>query len=146
MADAALAASLALVLAVSTVTDLRRRLILDAVLAPGAVAALAITMAAEPGLLGPRMAAAAGAGGFLLAAAVARPGGMGLGDVKLAAVIGLHLGPAAAPALCLGLASGAVGGVAAAVARGRSPRGSTVPLAPHLAFGTALVGINTLAG
>lgn len=144
MADAALASSLALVLAVSAATDLRHRLILDAVLAPGAAAALAVTLAAEPDLLGARLGAAAGAGGFLLAAALARPDGMGLGDVKLAAVTGLHLGPAVAPALCLGLASGAVGGAVSALARGRRVRGSSVPLAPHLALGAALVGILSL--
>ena len=144
MADAALAASLALVLAVSTVTDLRERLILDAVLAPAALVALAVTITAEPGALAPRLGAAAGAGGFLLAAALARPGGMGLGDVKLAAVMGLHLGAGVAPALLVGLASGAAAGSAAALARGRPPSGATIPLAPHLALGTALVGIVSL--
>ncbi len=144
MAAAALAASLALVLAVSAATDLRERLILDAVLAPAALAALGITIAGEPGVLGARVCSAGAAGGFLLAAALARPGGMGLGDVKLAAVMGLHLGPAVAPALMLGLASGAVTGAAQAAARGRSPGGATVPLAPHLALGTAMVAIVSL--
>ena len=95
-------------------------------------------------MLGPRLAAAAGAGGFLLAAALARPGGMGLGDVKLAAVMGLHIGPAVAPALVLGLASGAVAGAVAALARGQRLGGATVPLAPHLALGACLVGIVSL--
>jgi len=144
MADAALVASLSLVLAVSALTDLRDRLIFDAVLAPAALAAVVLTVAAEPEMLGPRLGAAAGAGTFLLAAALARPGGMGLGDVKLAAVLGLHMGPAVAPALVLGLASGAVVGTATALARRRSVSGATVPLAPHLAAGTALVGIVSL--
>lgn len=144
MADAALAASLAIVLAASSVTDLRHRLIPDAVLAPAALASMLLTAAADPGMLVPRLASGAAAGGFLLAAALARPGGMGLGDVKLAAVMGLHIGPAVALALVLGLASGALAGAATAVARGRRVAEATVPLAPHLALGTAVVGILSL--
>ncbi|CAN5513939.1 hypothetical protein BH20ACT15_BH20ACT15_03730 [soil metagenome] len=144
MAAAALTASLGLVLAASVVTDLRRRLILDAVLAPAAGAAIALTAFAEPGLLAERLAAACGAGGFLLAAAIAKPGGMGLGDFKLAAVMGLHLGAAVVPALALGLASGALGGTVAAAVRGRPLSGATVPLAPHLAAGAAMAGGMTL--
>lgn len=144
MAAAALTASLVAVLAISTVTDMRKRLIYDLALAPAALSAIVLTLAAQPEMLGARLAAAACAGGFLLAAALARPEGMGLGDVKLAAVIGLHLGPAVAPALALGLASGAATGSTLALARGRSLGDATVPLAPHLALGTALAGAATL--
>ena len=45
-----------------------------------------------------RLIAGAAAGGFLLLAALAYPRGMGMGDVKLAAVMGLFLGTSVAPA------------------------------------------------
>ncbi len=80
------------------------------------------------------------AGGLLLGAALAKPDGMGMGDVKLAAVMGLHMGAAVAPALGLGLASGAVAGTLMAKLRGEPVSSATVPLAPHLAAGAALVG------
>ena len=47
----------------------------------------------------------------MLLAAVAYPAGMGMGDVKLAAVMGLYLGKSVAPALFIGFAAGAVVGI-----------------------------------
>ena len=60
---------------------------------PGA----AIAAAGDPGSLPERAIAAAAAGGLLFAAALAYPRGMGLGDVKLAATMGLYLGRNVAP-------------------------------------------------
>src|SRR4029450_4872196 len=75
------------------------------------------------------------AGGFLLIAAVAYPAGMGMGDVKLAGVMGLYLGASVAPALFVGFARGAVVGVAIALARGSNARKQGVPFGPFLALG-----------
>ena len=58
----------------------------------GAVLALAIGLALDPAGEPERLIAGAAAGGFLLLAALAYPGGMGMGDVKLAGVMGLFLG------------------------------------------------------
>src|SRR3954452_5757110 len=80
------------VLAAITLTDLERRVIPNAILIAGALIGLAIVAATDPGSLPERLAAAAGAGGFLLLFALAYPRGMGMGDVKLAAVMGLFLG------------------------------------------------------
>ena len=138
MAAAVLWSSFALLLAVVTASDLRTRLIPDsALLAAGAVALLTLAIAA-PSVLPERVAAAVGAGGFLLAAALARPDGMGLGDVKLAAVLGLYLGRAVVPALLIALAAGALCGVALVAARGWSAREETIPFAPFLATGAAV--------
>jgi leader peptidase (prepilin peptidase)/N-methyltransferase len=60
---------------------------------------------------------------------------MGMGDVKLAAVMGLYLGRAVAPALLIGFASGAVVGVALIARRGASARKQAVPFGPFLALG-----------
>ena len=66
-----------------------------------------------------RLIAGAAAGGFLLAAALAYPGGMGMGDVKLAAVMGLFLGSAVALAILMALVLGVA--VGAVVIRARAP-------------------------
>jgi leader peptidase (prepilin peptidase)/N-methyltransferase len=138
MAAVVLWSSFTLLLAVVTVTDLRSRLIPDsALLAAGAVAVIAVAISA-PSELGERLAAAGGAGGFLLAAALARPDGMGLGDVKLAAVLGLYLGRAVAPALLIALTAGALCGAFLVLARGTSARRQTIPFAPFLATGAAV--------
>ena len=86
----------------------------------------------------------AGAAAFLalLLAALAYPAGMGMGDVKLAGVMGLYLGLPIAPALMVAFASGALVGVAI-IAREGGGRKKGVPFAPFLAFG-GLVGV--LAG
>jgi leader peptidase (prepilin peptidase)/N-methyltransferase len=86
----------------------------------------------------------AAAGGFLLIALLAYPGGMGMGDVKLAAVMGLFLGSAVAPAILVALLSGVLVGAVVIARKGASEgRKTAIPFGPFLALG-ALVGV--LAG
>lgn len=132
-------AALAVVLVPVVVIDVRRRIIPDRITGPAAVAAVAIALA-EGGAaaLAERSAAAAVAGGFLLAAALARPGAMGLGDVKLAAVLGLLLGPRVAVALLVALLAGTAAGVVIALRDGLArARQATIPFGPCLALGAA---------
>jgi len=140
MAAAILDGSLIALLATVTVTDLRSRLVPDrALLAAGVVALVAVTLA-ESGELPERLLCALGAGGFLLAAALLRPDGMGLGDVKLAGVLGLYLGGAVVTALLVAFAAGALAGVAIVSARGWEARSRAIPFAPFLALG-ALIAV-----
>ena len=87
--------------------------------------------------------AAAGAGGLLFLAALAYPKGMGLGDVKLAATMGLFLGRNVAPALFVALLAGSVVGLAIVARHGAAARKQAIPFGPFLALG-GLVGL--LAG
>lgn len=142
-----LGAALAAMLAWASLSDLRTRLIPDAALGSGAIAALAIVLASAPATLPERLAAAAAAGAFLLAAALARPDGMGLGDVKLAAVLGLFLGRAVAWALLAALVAGALAGLVIVARHGAAARSRTIPFAPFLATGAAvaLMGADNVA-
>ena len=144
MAASLLTAVLAAVLASVTVSDLRSRTIPDRVLLAGAAVALAVLAADQPSALPARLGWAAAAGGCLLAAALASPEGMGLGDVKLAALLGLYLGGAVAPALLLALAAGAFWGVGLIVRHGWSARRRTIPFAPFLASGAAVAHVLTV--
>ena len=65
---------------------------------------------------------------------------MGMGDVKLAAVMGLFLGRSVGPALFVGFAAGALAGMAIMAARGAAARKQGVPFAPFLALG-GIVGL-----
>lgn len=110
----------------------------------GALAALAIGLASDPAGVPEQLLAGAAAGGFLLAAALARPGGMGMGDVKLAAVLGLFLGWDVAVALLVALFAGTFVGIAVMARRGVAEgRRTALPFGPFLAVG-ALVAL--LAG
>ena len=81
---------------------------------------------------------ALGFGIFLLLALIGR-GAMGLGDVKLAGVIGLMTGyPLVVAALALGIVLGGVAAIALLVTR-RAGRKGTMAYAPYLALGTIVV-------
>jgi leader peptidase (prepilin peptidase) / N-methyltransferase len=123
------------VLAAVTLTDLERRVIPNAILLVGAVLAVGIAAATDPTSLSERAIAALAAGGFLLAAALVYPGGMGMGDVKLAAVMGLFLGAAVAAAMATAVIAGALVGVGIMLARGAGARKHAVPFGPFLALG-----------
>jgi leader peptidase (prepilin peptidase) / N-methyltransferase len=125
------------------VTDLERRVIPNRILAVSAIAGLAIAAFADPGSLPERAAAAAGAGGLLFLAALAYPRGMGLGDVKLAATMGLFLGREVAPAILAALLAGSIVGLALIIRHGAAARKRAIPFGPFLALG-GVVGL--LAG
>src|SRR5215211_3543575 len=123
-----------------TLTDLERRVIPNAILLAGAAIGLAIVAATDPGSLPERVAAALGAGGFLLLFALVYPRGMGMGDVKLAAVMGLFLGVSVVPALFVGILLGALAGGVVMLRYGAAGRKQAVPFGPFLAVG-GIVGL-----
>jgi leader peptidase (prepilin peptidase)/N-methyltransferase len=139
---AELASGLALctVLVAITLTDLERRVIPNKIVAAGAVAALGIVAASDPSELPERLAAAAIAGGVLFVVAMAYPRGMGMGDVKLVAMMGLYLGSAVAPAVLIGFAAGASVGLVMIARHGAAARKQAIPFGPFLAVG-GIVGL-----
>jgi leader peptidase (prepilin peptidase)/N-methyltransferase len=130
-------------LAAITLTDLDRRIIPNKILLAGAILCLAIAAPTDPSGLVERAIAAAAAGGLLFAVALAYPKGMGLGDVKLTATMGLFLGRAVAPAILVALLAGSVVGLALIARHGQRARKMAIPFGPFLAFG-GIVGM--LAG
>lgn len=118
-----------------TLTDLERRIIPNKILLVGALAGLTLAAATDPGSLPERAIATAAAGGLLFAVALAYPRGMGMGDVKLAAVMGLYLGRSVAPALLIAFAAGSLAGLALIARHGAAARKQAVPFGPFLALG-----------
>ena len=126
--------------------DLEHRLVLNRVVYPSAALALVLSLLAtvpgDPLLLTPTVptlfsALAGGAVGFVaiyLPAWLSR-GGMGAGDVKLAAFLGLALGlPAVLAGLFLGFAAGGLVAAFLLITKLRGRR-DPVPYAPFLAAG-----------
>ena len=106
----------------------------NVILLAGSIAGLAVVVATDPASSGPRYQAAA-AGGLLLVFALAYPRGMGMGDVKLAAVMGLYLGSAVAPALLIAVLAGTLVGGGVILSYGTGARKVAVPFGPFLALG-----------
>lgn len=126
-----------------TLTDLERRVIPNRVLLVAAIAGAIIAAVGDPSSLPERAIAAAAAGGGLFLVALAYPRGMGLGDVKLAAVMGLFLGRNVAPAILVALFAGSVVGLVMIARHGAEARKRAIPFGPFLALG-GIVGL--LAG
>jgi leader peptidase (prepilin peptidase) / N-methyltransferase len=119
--------------------DVEHRLIPDRIVAPLGLVAILLTAVLAPHELQQRLIAGAAAGAFLLAAVLAYPGGMGMGDVKLAGVMGLVLGWAVAPALLVALVTGTTAGVVVMARRGiKEGRRTAIPFAPFLAVGAVV--------
>jgi leader peptidase (prepilin peptidase) / N-methyltransferase len=134
--DALVAAFFCAVLVVVSATDLAHRIIPNRVVVPAAAVVLAAQTLLHPS---PEWALGAlGAAGFLLVAAIAYPGGMGMGDVKLALLMGAMLGRDVAVALMLGMVLALVPSVALLVRHGSAARKMGIPFGPFLALGSVL--------
>jgi leader peptidase (prepilin peptidase)/N-methyltransferase len=119
-----------------TLIDLELRLIPNRITLPAAVAALIAGVVLDISFVPEQLIAGAAAGGFFLLAALAYPRGMGMGDVKLAGMLGLYLGRAVAPAVFVGLIAGVVVGAVIIARKGaREGRKTAVPFGPFLALG-----------
>lgn len=139
--DASLALGLILVTVIvpAAAIDLEHRIIPNRLLLVGTLAALAAGLALDSGGEPARLIAAGAAGGALLLALLAYPGGMGMGDVKFAAFIGLCLGRSVAPAMLAALIAGVLVGALVMSRRGvAAGRKTAIPFGPSLALGAVL--------
>jgi leader peptidase (prepilin peptidase) / N-methyltransferase len=130
-------------LAAITLTDIERRIIPNKILITGAVLCVLLAIPSDPGGMAERAIAAAAAGGLFFLVVLAYPAGMGIGDVKLAAVMGLFLGEAVAPSILIALLAGSIVGLALIARHGARARKMAIPFGPFLALG-GVVGM--LAG
>jgi leader peptidase (prepilin peptidase)/N-methyltransferase len=135
-ADLVLGFVLVAVLVPLALIDLDTRLLPNKITLPAAAAAVVLGTALDASGEVERLIAGAAAGGFLLLAALAYPQGMGIGDVKLAAVLGLFLGRDVAAALLIALLAGVLVGAVIIARKGmKVGRKTGVPFGPFLALG-----------
>lgn len=121
-------------LVVLAATDLEHRLLPNAVVLPAAAAGLLLSAAADPGRWWVYPLSALGVAGGLLALALARPGGMGMGDVKMGGMLGAFLGPYAFLAVFLGAFAGALTSGALMIL-GKAGRQTRLPFGTFMALG-----------
>ena len=119
-----------------TLIDLDTRRIPNAITLPSAVAALVAGLALDLDFVPEQLIAGAAAFAFFFVAAYLYPRGMGMGDVKLAGVLGLYLGRAVGPAIFIALITGVLVGVVIIARVGQEAgRKTAVPFGPFLALG-----------
>jgi leader peptidase (prepilin peptidase)/N-methyltransferase len=131
--DAAVAFLFVGVLVAVSAIDIKRRIVPNRIVVPAAAVVLALRTAAHPSVVW--LAAGVGAAAFLLVAALARPGGMGMGDVKLALLLGFAVGPTVPVAIVVALLTALVPSLAIILRHGAAGRTMGIPFAPFLALG-----------
>jgi leader peptidase (prepilin peptidase) / N-methyltransferase len=132
-ADAAVAAFFCAVLVAISATDVERMIIPNRIVLPAAAGVLAANTMLHPSV--EWAVAGFGAALFLFVAAVAYPGGMGMGDVKLALLLGFALGATVPVALMVGMVSALGLSVVLFARHGSAARRMRIPFGPFLAFG-----------
>ena len=131
---AAIAAFFCVVLVAVTATDLTHRIIPNRIVVPAAAIVLVAQTSLQPS---PEWAIAAfGAALFLFEAALAYPGGMGMGDVKLALLMGAALGKTVTVAMMAGMLAALVPSFYLLARHGSSARKMGIPFGPFLALGS----------
>jgi leader peptidase (prepilin peptidase)/N-methyltransferase len=133
---AAIAAFFCCVLVAISAIDIEHRIVPDRIVLPSTVLVLVAQTLRDPSVewvLSAFLAAL-----FLFIAAVVYPAGMGMGDVKLALLMGAMLGKVVAVALILGMVLGVVPSMYLLIRHGRKARKMGIPFAPFLALGSVI--------
>jgi len=134
--DALVAAFYCLVLVALSAADIRYRLVPNRIVLPAVAVVLAAQTALHPSV--EWAAGGLGAAAFLLLAALAYPKGMGMGDVKLALLLGAMLGRSVTVGLMLALVSALVPSLVLFARHGTAARKMAIPFAPFLCLGAVV--------
>jgi len=133
---AALAVGFCALLVTLSAIDVQHRIVPNRIVLPAAILVLVARTLLDPSpewLLG-----AVGAAGFLFLAVLAYPKGLGMGDVKLALLLGAMLGAGVSAALFIGFLAGLVPAVVLVARHGSAARKMAVPLVPFLSVGAVI--------
>jgi leader peptidase (prepilin peptidase) / N-methyltransferase len=127
------------VLVVLSVIDIESHRLPNRIVLPSAAIVLVARLASEPEHWQAWLFAGLGAFALFLVFALIYPAGLGMGDVKLALLLGFALGGAVMPALLVGTLAGAAAGVVLLVRHGAKARRRALPFGPFLAFGAIAI-------
>jgi leader peptidase (prepilin peptidase)/N-methyltransferase len=134
--DAAIASFFCAVLVVLSAIDVDRRIVPNNIVLPAAAIVLVAQTVVHPS--GEWILSGLGASLFLFLAALAYPRGMGMGDVKLALLLGFAVGWTVPVALFSGMVAALVPSAVLFVRHGPKARKMAIPFAPFLALGGVL--------
>ena len=132
--EAAIAAFFCCVLVAISAVDLEHRIVPDRIVLPATLVVLTAQMIRDPSPVW--FIAAFCAALFLFLAVLAYPAGMGMGDVKLALLMGAALGKLVAVAMMVGMLAALVPGIYLMARHGQAARKMGIPFAPFLAIGS----------
>ena len=138
-AHAFVGAILAVALALLTAIDVDRGLLPDAIVLPTLAVVLILQIAFYPDHALEWVLAALAAALFFFVPFLIYPAGMGMGDVKLAALLGAALGKSVAAAIAVGLLAGGAFALLVIAREGVGARKKAIPFGPFLAFGGLVV-------
>jgi leader peptidase (prepilin peptidase) / N-methyltransferase len=131
-----LAAGFCALLVTLSAIDVRHRIVPNRIVVPAAAFVLVAHSVTDPSVAW--VAGALGAAGFLFVAVLAYPRGLGMGDVKLALLLGAMLGGAVAVALMLGFVAALVPSSVLFIRHGSKARKMAIPLVPFLSLGAVV--------
>jgi leader peptidase (prepilin peptidase)/N-methyltransferase len=132
----ALAAAFCAVLVALSAIDVRHRIVPDRIVLPAAAVTLTLHTLLDPS---PEWAIASlGAAAFLLAAVLVYPPGLGLGDVKLALLLGAMLGSTVVLGMLVGFLAALLPSLVLLSRHGKKARKMAIPLVPFLVFGAVI--------
>jgi leader peptidase (prepilin peptidase)/N-methyltransferase len=131
--EALVAAFFCAVLVAVSAIDIEHRIIPNKIVLPATVVVLVAQTALDPSL--EWALAALGCSLFLFLAVLAYPAGMGIGDVKLALLLGAALGRTAPVALMVAMLAALVPVAVLFALHGKAARKMAIPFGPFLAFG-----------
>jgi leader peptidase (prepilin peptidase) / N-methyltransferase len=134
--EAAIAAFFCAVLVAVSAIDLEHRIIPNRIVLPATAVVLVANTLSDPSV--EWLAAGAAAFTFLLVAALIYPAGMGMGDVKLAALMGVALGKTVPVALMAGMVAAMIPSVLLFARHGAKARKMGIPFGPFLAIGSVV--------
>jgi prepilin signal peptidase PulO-like enzyme (type II secretory pathway) len=132
------AAFILCVVALVAVVDLEERRVPNLIVLPATAAVLAVQIAVDPGRAPKIIAISLAAGLFFYLPLVVFRGGMGMGDVKLAVLLGAALGEAVVTAIAVAVLAAFLAALAVLIRNGAEGRKSAIPFAPFLALGAAV--------
>jgi leader peptidase (prepilin peptidase)/N-methyltransferase len=133
--EAFVAAYFCAALVVLSAIDAERRILPDLIVLPSWVLVLTAQIALNPDRWLEWVGGSLGASLFLFLALVAYPRGMGMGDVKLALLLGAMLGKAVSVGLMVGMLAALVFSTILFAQHGLAARKMAIPFGPFLAFG-----------
>ena len=130
-----LVAGVVVILVELAAIDLERRLLPNRIVLPTLLVVLAAQLALDPARYAESLVAGAAAGAFLFLPSLVRRGAVGMGDVKLAVLLGATLGKVVAAALVIGLCAAGGAALLLLATRSRDALRQEIPLGPFLAGG-----------
>jgi leader peptidase (prepilin peptidase) / N-methyltransferase len=139
IARSALAAFFAGVLIVLAAIDLEHRIIPNKIVLPATAIVLAAHIAIEPGRTVELIVAPLAAAVFLFLPNLFTRSAIGMGDVKLALLLGAGLGWGVIGALLIGFLATVPFAIAVLIRGGAAARKTMLPLGPFLAFGGLVI-------